>query len=176
MSVTATDLTNGIRVDQATQKGAMCDVGHLTCQKPGNYASQNFLRLESNRHQKGVNRESTTKVEKPQWLMLQPAWLLPRKKAFSFRRKGAESVCRMLGEDLTLMDKIQRTGGWQSRTVLLASNSHSSRQASVPELPYTPEQLQQIQAAAAAFVASNNDIQTVHSGVKRVSRGQIQPV
>ena len=100
------------------------------------------------------------------------AWLLSRKRAASFRRKGAESVCRMLGGDLTLMDKIQCG---HSRTVLLAGNSHSSTQVSVPELPYTLEQLQQIQAAAAAVVASNNDIQTVHRGVK-VPRGQIHPV
>ena len=44
---------------------------------------------------------------------------------------------------------------------------------SVPELPYT---LEQLQAAAAAIVASNNYIQTVHSGAEPVPCGQTQPV
>ena len=39
-------LTDGIRVDQATQKGFVYDVIHLICRKPGNYASQNFSRLQ----------------------------------------------------------------------------------------------------------------------------------
>ncbi len=45
MSITANDVTNGIRVEQATQKGYMYDVVHLTCQKPGN-TRQTFSRLE----------------------------------------------------------------------------------------------------------------------------------
>ena len=55
-------------------------------------------------------------------------------------------------------------------------NSYSSTQASVPELPFILEQLQEIQAAAAAVVPSNNDIQKVHSGVERVPHNQIHPV
>ena len=38
------------------------------------------------------------------------------------------------------------------------------------------EQPQQMQAAAAAIVASKNAIQTVHSGASRAPRGQIHPV
>ena len=46
MSITAVNLTDGIRVDRATQKGSVYDVIHLLCKKPGNYASQTFSRLE----------------------------------------------------------------------------------------------------------------------------------
>ena len=42
---------------------------------------------------------------------------------------------------------------------LLAGNSSSNTQVALPELPYTMEQLQQMQAAAAAIVASKADIQ-----------------
>ncbi len=35
------------------------------------------------------------------------AWLLPGK-ATAFRRKGAESVCPLLGGDLRLVDEIHR--------------------------------------------------------------------
>ena len=40
--------------------------------------------------------------------LVEIAWLLPSKSAGAFRRKGAESVCRMLGGDLSLVDEIQR--------------------------------------------------------------------
>lgn len=97
MTITAVNLIDGIRVDQATQKVSVHDVVHFICQKPGNYASQTFLRLEK------VYPELT-----PKWCKLringkgretpvadaatlvEIAWLLPGKKAASFRRKGAK--------------------------------------------------------------------------------------
>ena len=42
---------------------------------------------------------------------------------------------------------------------LLAGNSTSSAQVALPELPYSLEQLQQVQVAATAIVASKADIQ-----------------
>ena len=39
--------------------------------------------------------------------LVEIAWLCPGKIAASFKRKGAETVCRMLGGDLTLVDEIQ---------------------------------------------------------------------
>lgn len=39
--------------------------------------------------------------------LVEIAWLCPGKAAVQFRRKGAETVCRMLGGDLTLVDEIQ---------------------------------------------------------------------
>ena len=40
--------------------------------------------------------------------LVEVAWLCPGKAAVKFRRNGAESVCRMLGGDLALVDEIQR--------------------------------------------------------------------
>ena len=39
--------------------------------------------------------------------LVEIARLCPSKAAVQFRRKGAETVCRMLGGDLTLVDEIQ---------------------------------------------------------------------
>ena len=39
--------------------------------------------------------------------LVEVAWLCPGKAAIAFRRQGAETVCRMLGGDLTLVDEIQ---------------------------------------------------------------------
>ena len=44
----------------------------------------------------------------PTATLVEIAWLCPGKAAVTFRRKGAESVCRMLGGDLALVDEIQR--------------------------------------------------------------------
>ena len=46
MSLTAANLTDGIRVDQATQKGSVYDVIHIVIDKPGNYASQAWARIQ----------------------------------------------------------------------------------------------------------------------------------
>ena len=40
--------------------------------------------------------------------LVEIAWLCPGKTADAFRRKGAETVCRMLDGDLTLMEEVQR--------------------------------------------------------------------
>ena len=115
MSIIAANLTDGIRVDRATQKGSVHDVVHLICQKPGNYASQTFLRLEKAYPEltpkwcklkiNGKGRETPVADAAT---LVEIAWLLPGKKAASFRRKGAETICRILGGDLTLVDEIQR--------------------------------------------------------------------
>ena len=95
--------------------------------------------------------------------LVELAWLLPGKAAAVFRRKGAEKVCRMLGGDLTLVDEIQRRhaqiAGTAEEAFLLAGNPGNNNALAVQELPYTLEQLQQMQAAAAAIVASKEGIQ-----------------
>ncbi|KAL3157824.1 hypothetical protein ABBQ32_012246 [Trebouxia sp. C0010 RCD-2024] len=165
MSIIAVNIADGIRVDQATQKGSVHDVVHLICQKPGNYASQTFLRLEK------VFPELT-----PKWCkisingkgketpvadaatLVEIAWLLPGKKA-----AGAESVCGILDGDLSLMDEIQRrhaqVAGTGEEGFLLAGNHGAIAQVALSELPYSLEQLQQMQAAPTPIVASKEGIQ-----------------
>ena len=95
--------------------------------------------------------------------LVEIAWLLPGKKAASFKRKGAETVCRMLGGDLTLVDEIQRKHaqvvGTAEQGFLLAGNQGNTAQVALPELPHTLEQLQQMQAAATAIIANKEGVQ-----------------
>ena len=95
--------------------------------------------------------------------LVEIAWLCPSKSAVNFRRKGAETVCRMLGGDLTLADEIQRrhaqVAGTAEQEFLLADTQGGGNHVTLPELPYSMEQLQQLQAAAAAIVASKEGIQ-----------------
>ncbi|KAL3158971.1 hypothetical protein ABBQ32_011369 [Trebouxia sp. C0010 RCD-2024] len=115
MSITAVNLTDGIRVDQATQKGSVNDVIALVTGKKGSYATQVLSRIKERNSElipkcdrlKINNKGNETPVADAATLV-EIAWLLPGKKAASFKRKGAETVCRMLGGDLTLVDEIQR--------------------------------------------------------------------
>ena len=64
---------------------------------------------------------------------------------------------------MSLVDEIQRrhaqVAGTAEEEFLLAGNPGNGNQVALPELPYTLEQLQQMQAAAIAIVASKADIQ-----------------
>ncbi|KAL8894682.1 MAG: hypothetical protein Q9207_008442, partial [Kuettlingeria erythrocarpa] len=90
-------------------------------------------------------------------------WWLPGKKVASFKRKGAETVCRILGGDLALVDDIQhrhtQVSGTAEEEFLLAGNQGNGNQVALPELHYGLEQLQQMQAAAAAIAAGKEGIQ-----------------
>ena len=61
------------------------------------------------------------------------------------------------------MDDLQRRHAQVAGTVeerfLLAGNQGDGNQVALPELPYGLEQLQQMQAAAAAIVASKEGLQ-----------------
>ena len=104
MSVSAANLTDGIRVDQATQKGSVYDLVHIICHKLGDYASQSFARLEQAYPEltptwcklRITGKGRATPVAGAATLV-EIAWLLPGMKAAQFRQQGAENVCRMLG-------------------------------------------------------------------------------
>lgn len=170
MSITAANLTDGIRVDQATQKGSVYDVISVVTRKRGASIVQMFSRIKTH------YPENITKCDKLRIngkgretpvadaaTLVEIAWLCPGKAVVQFRRKGAESVCRMLGGDLTLVDEIQRrhaqVAGTAEHEFLLADTQGNSTQVALPELPYNMEQLQQMQSAAAAIVASKEGIQ-----------------
>lgn len=106
MSVTAADLTDGIRVDQGTQKGSVNDVIALVLStKSSQNAWQTLRRLKLDNPdlharcmQLKINGKGRKTPVADAATLVEIAWLLPGKAAGVFRRKGAESVCRMLGK------------------------------------------------------------------------------
>ena len=170
MRITGANLTDGIKVDQATQKGSVNDVIALVQSTKTRNAWQSMRRLAADHpdlHARcmqlrinGKGRE-TPVADAP--TLVEIAWLLPGKRAARFRRRGAETVCRMLGGDLTLVDEIQRrhaqVAGTAEQEFLLADTQGNGTNVTLPELPYSMEQLQQMQAAAVAIVASKEGIQ-----------------
>ena len=169
MSVATTDLTKGIRVDQATQKGSVNDVIARIAGKKGSYAIQVFSRIKQQYtgiipkcDRLKINGKGNITPVADAATLIELAWLCPGHAAAAFRRKGAESVCRMLGGDLSLVDEIQRrhaqVAGTAEESFLLTS-TQGATQTAVQGLPYTLEHLQQMQAAAEAIVASKDSLQ-----------------
>ena len=171
MSITAANLTDGIRVDQATQKGSLRDVIQtLTDRRDGSHLSQILSRILKDNPSVNpkcvklrINGKGRETPVADAATLVEIAWLCPGKAAVQFRRKGAETVCRMLGGDLTLVDEIQRrhaqVAGTAEQEFLLADTQGNGTRVALPELPYTLQQLQQMQAAAEAIVASKEALQ-----------------
>ena len=139
MSITAVNLTDGIRIDQATQKGAVYDVISVVTKASSAYAVRILSRIQKHYpenmtkcHKLKINGKGRETPVADAATMVEIAWLCPGKAAVTFRRKGAESVCRMLGGDLTLVDEIQRrhtqVAGTAEEEFLLADVQGSSQQ------------------------------------------------
>ena len=160
------NLRDSIRVDTATQKGSVYDVISVVTQRKGSYTVQVFSRIQD-RFPEFIPKCDRFKINGQGHVtpvadaatLVEIAWLCPGDQATEFRRKGAESVCRMLGGDLTLVDEIQQrhaqVSGTAEEEFLLAGTVKKS----VQEMPYTLEQLQQMQVAAAGIAASKAEIQ-----------------
>ena len=115
MSIIAANLTDGIRVDRATQKGSIYDVISVVTKATSAYAVRILSRIQyhypenmTKCHKLKINGKGRETPVADAATLVEIAWLCPGKAAVTFRRKGAESVCRMLGGDLTLVDEIQR--------------------------------------------------------------------
>jgi len=174
MSVTAANLIIGIRVDTASQRGSIRDVIQMvTKRRDGSHLSQVLSRILKDNPELNpkwvklkINGKGQLTPVADAATLVEIAWLCPGTAATAFRRKGAESVCRLLGGDLQLVDEIQRrhaqvTGTAEEEFLLAGSggNIGSSAQVALPALPYSLEQLQQMQTAAAAIAASAAGVQ-----------------
>ena len=171
MSIAAADLAQGIRVDQDTKKGSVYDVIQLVTQGNPAYSTRVFARVckqHTELHPKWmklrINGKGKSTPVADAATLVEIAWHCPGEVAQKFKRNSAEKVCRLLGGNLTLVDEIQRRhaqiAGTAEEEFLLAGNPGDNNNAlAVQELPYTLEQLQQMQAAAAAIVASKEGIQ-----------------
>ena len=142
MSITAANLTDGIRVDQATQKGSVYDVIQLVTKATPSYAVRILSRTQRDHpefmtkcHKLKINNKGKDTPVADAASLVEIAWLCPGKAAVQFRRKGAESVCRMLGGDLSLVDEIQRrhaeVAGTTEEEFLLANAQGGSNQQAV---------------------------------------------
>ncbi len=139
MSIAAVNLTDGIRVDQATQNGSIYDVISVVTQKDNTHVTQTFARITRNNPELNpkcvklkINGKGRGTPVTDATTLVEIAWLCPGRAATEFRRKGAETVCRMLGGDLSLVDEIQhrhaQVAGTAEEQLLLADVQGSPQQ------------------------------------------------
>ena len=99
MSITAANLTDGIRVDQATQKGGVYDVIQLVTQGGPRYLAKVLARLDDHHPdlrpkwmKLRINGKGRSTPVADAATLVEIAWLCPGRAATEFRRKGSETV------------------------------------------------------------------------------------
>ncbi len=93
MSITAANLTNGIRVDQATQKGSVYDVVSVVTHKDNTHVTQTFSCITNNHPELNtkwvklkINNKGRSTPVADAATLVEIAWLCPGKAAVDFRR------------------------------------------------------------------------------------------
>ena len=93
MSITAANLTDGIRVDQATQKGSVYDVVSVVTHKDNTHVTQTFSCITNNHHELNtkwvklkINNKGRSTPVADAATLVEVAWLCPGKAAVDFRR------------------------------------------------------------------------------------------
>lgn len=110
-----TNITHNIRVDAATKKGSVIDVIRIVCPEiPSNQASTSLTRLASEYPhlassccQLRIGGKGKLTPCADAKTLVEIVWLLPGKAAREFRRSSAQTVCRVLGGDLRLVQEIE---------------------------------------------------------------------
>ncbi|KAG5184176.1 hypothetical protein JKP88DRAFT_181491 [Tribonema minus] len=148
------DFTTSIRVDSASNKGSVIDVIRLVIPNlPSNQASTTFARLASEMpdvassccHLRINGKGKPTPCADAKTLV-EIVWSLPGKAARDFRRESANTVCRLLGGDLSLVQEIesrhhalQKTeGGHAVQGFLMSDTLSAASQESDTQLALMP--------------------------------------
>jgi hypothetical protein len=140
-------ITGSIRVDTATQKGSVIDVIRLVQQCNASDASTYFKRLINDLGTElgtrcpllRINGRGQATPCADARTLVEIVWALPSKAAREFRRRSAQTVCRVLGGDLSLAaeieaqhDSLQQEEGGRAAQGFLLNNG---AQRSTSDLP-----------------------------------------
>ena len=105
-------ITANIRVDAATGQGSVIDVirlvnPNLTSSNAGNTLTQLPADLGIRYTHLQINEKGKRTPVADARALIEIVWALPGKAARDFRRASAQTVCRVLGGDLSLVDEIE---------------------------------------------------------------------
>ncbi|CBN80320.1 EsV-1-210/211 paralog [Ectocarpus siliculosus] len=103
-----------IRADKQTKKGSVMDTIRMVLRCDSSNANTAFGRLLQAHPELGsrctrskLNGKGNETPVADAKTLIEIVWLLPGKKAHSFRRQSSEKVCRLLGGDLSLVSEIE---------------------------------------------------------------------
>ena len=103
-----------IRVDKTTQKGSVIDTTRMVLGCDSSNANTSLGRLllanpelGSRCTQLRINEKGKETPVANARTLIEIVWLLPGKKAHTFRRQSSEKVCQLLGGDLSLVSEIE---------------------------------------------------------------------
>lgn len=107
-----------IRVDKGTKKGSVLDVIKMVLGCDSSNANTSLGRLIQANPDMGygctqrctqlrINGKGRLTPVADAKTLVEIVWLLPGKKAHTFRRQSSENVCRLLGGDLSLVFEIE---------------------------------------------------------------------
>ncbi len=114
-AVDPNNILQGIRVDAATKLGSVIDVIRMINPTiDSRHASEVFTRLCATEvkmaarcDQLVINGKGRSTPVADAKTLVEIVWLCPGKAAREFRRKSAQTICRVLGGDLTLINEIE---------------------------------------------------------------------
>jgi hypothetical protein len=149
------DLTNfqtAIRVDAQTQQGSILDVIRLINPNLSSGNAANTLKVMTtwmtiNHSHILINGKGKLTPVADARTLVEIIWALPGKAARDFRRASADTVCRVLGGDVSLLAEIEaRNGSLQQteegRSVQSFLVHHSGEQAAVEHTKHAPTELE----------------------------------
>eukprot|EP00953_Heterococcus_sp_UTEX-ZZ885_P014336 8139-Heterococcus_DN1.PRE.1 len=107
-----TSITSSIRVDHDTKKGSVIDVirlvnPNLTSSNAGNTLTKLSSDMGIQYTQLRINGKGKLTPVADARELVEVVWALPGKAARDFRRASAQTVCRVLGGDLRLVEEIE---------------------------------------------------------------------
>jgi hypothetical protein len=110
--VNLANITASIRVDLDTKKGSVIDVirlvnPNLTSSNAGNTLTKLSSDLGIRYTQLKINGKGKPTPVADARTLVEIVWALPGKAARDFRRSSAQTVCRVLGGDLCLVEEIE---------------------------------------------------------------------
>jgi hypothetical protein len=113
------NITASIRVDTATKKGSVLDVIRIVQQCNASDASTYFKRIVNDLGTElgtgcpslRINSKGQATPCADARTLVEIVWALPGKAAREFRRTSAQTVCRVLGGDLSLVAEIEARHG-----------------------------------------------------------------
>ena len=185
-SINTTGSFGSVRIDESTGKASIIDVIRMLCIDAScDYASQMCTRILDKDDRVTSIKSRTTRLRingrgRPTPVtdfntLVEVIWMLPCRASRSFRRKSAETICRVMGGDLSLCRQIEQNNlMWGS-----IDRGEVTRQALIEPVEYKQEGMSNkvressVRDALASLVAGRTEVETPSGFIDVLSDTQV---